>query len=155
MSWLPLRHLLRLPVDTSVHRVRRFANAVEAANIDETHVRSLFEAADKNGDGVLDIDEFVDIVSTSACLSSSFGAILGAAREKREREEIERLSVIFRSPTKLSSPNGSRRLRPSLSHLRSAQEVAGAMPWDDRMPVTGGVPYSPHKSQMIRPTQDE
>jgi hypothetical protein len=96
-----------------------------------------------SGDGVLDLDEFVDLVATSAVLRPAFGHILAAAKAKREQDEYERLSSIFRNPNELSSPSGRRR-RPCLFDLRAAHELA--MPWES-LPVTTA-PLSPDKSQI-------
>ena len=101
---------------------------------------------------VLDFDEFVDIISTSKCLSAAFGDILDAANERRQREEYERLALIFRNPSAISSPNGRTRRRPALAHLRHVHEVAETMPWSDRgLPTDAAVSYSPPKAQLIRP----
>ena len=45
------------------------------------------------------------------------------ARERRERDEHERMAAIFRDPPSLISPSG-RRYRPSLIHLRQPQDVS-------------------------------
>ena len=102
---------------------------------------------------VLDMDEFMHLVSSSTALSQSFDAILDAAKERRERTEHERLSTIFRhvpeggfQNAKGSTGSPSRgRLRPSLFHLRSLHEVS--LPWQLQPTYA---PSSPHKSQLIR-----
>ena len=118
------------------------------ATSDTSDLRALFQAADKDHNGVLDLDEFVELVSTSKRLAQHFVQILEAARERRERVEYDRLSRIFRTVPAEASPSG-RRVRPSLSDLRALKEVS--LPWDrlsEKWDVQGT--SSPHKSQLIQ-----
>ena len=128
--------------------VSEFASAVEAADISEQHVREIFEAADANGDGVLDMNEFLNLISTSSVLRPAFGDIMKEAKDKRQRDEYQRLSVIFRDPADVMSahsPSGRRR-RPNLSDLRNVFEVESSLPYHAAAP--GAAPaFSPVKGK--------
>ena len=103
---------------------------------------------DTDGNGVLDLDEFVTLVSRSSVLSKAFGCILQTARHRRERTEHERLDTIFRTIPAEASPSG-RRHRPSLFDLRVVHDVT--LPWERQHAVVhcSALPTSPHKSEMI------
>lgn len=107
---------------------------------------------------VLDLDEFIGLVSASPVLYKAFDSILSTAKDRRERTEHERLSTIFRHVpdggfhNHHASPN-SQRLRPSLFHLRSVHEVNRHLAttwWHTQPAVLPGAPSSPHKSQLIK-----
>ena len=99
---------------------------------------------------VLDLDEFMHLVSSSQQLSQAFDAILDTAKQRRERTQHERLSAIFRHVPEGGFHNGPAsptrgRLRPSLFHLRSLHDVH--LPsWHAQATCA---PSSPHKSQLI------
>jgi len=61
------------------------AAAADAADAEETdeELQALFALGDRDGNGLLDEDEFYDLVSTSAHLRASFGYILAVASARR------------------------------------------------------------------------
>ena len=103
--------------------------------------------ADADGNGVLDVDEFTSLVSSSKQLLASFevcstalpsppsfrrcGTALlpallvpqGIIKQKEEKERVKeeaRLKTLFRSGP---SPGGGRRRRPSLADVRNIEDV--------------------------------
>lgn len=99
-------------------------------------------AHSRSGDGVLDIGEFVDLVATSAVLRPVFGDLIASAKERRDRDEFERMASIFRNPAELRtalSPSGRRR-RPNLHDLRSVQEMS--LQWHKEPVATALEPFN-------------
>ena len=95
------------------------------------------------------MEEFVELVATSAVLRPAFGDIMQTAKDKRDRDEFNRLSQLFRNPNELraaTSPSGRRR-RPNLHDLRSVYDMT--LPWS-RTNVLSTDAYSPVKSPVKR-----
>lgn len=63
----------------------------------EPSLRALFNAADKDGNGLLDEHEFLDLVSHSTELRGAFRQILRLGCEKRTSMDQERQAVIFKA----------------------------------------------------------
>jgi len=88
----------------------------------DSSLQALFAAADKDGNGVLDEEEFLNVVSHSVELRGAFDRILQLGCEKRASMAQKRQAVLFRGPFSPNShsaisPSG-RRYRPSLYNLR-------------------------------------
>merc|ERR1711988_1182168 len=88
----------------------------------------IFAKADTDGNGVLDVDEFVELCGQQPWLVSAFDSVLETGvRRSRAREE-SRLVTLFRHPVSpvsrvITEPGGQRRFRPSLHDLRPAQDI--------------------------------
>lgn len=94
----------------------------------------VFADADKDGNGQLDFDEFLELVASHPKLMKSFEDVLSLAVQRKRDAEHAKLSQIFKipiSPTSrvVSSPSGLRR-RPTLADLRSVQEVRLPDDWE-------------------------
>lgn len=97
---------------------------MDAAEQDE--LASIFCAADRDGNGVLDFDEFLDLVSSQAELRRDFEKIVQLGCARRQLLGHKRTGLVFRSAISPSthsviSPSGRRR-RPSLFDLRPVHE---------------------------------
>ena len=57
----------------------------------------LFNKADTNNDGVLDIDEFYRLVATTPELRNNFDTIIRSATQENKRKEFERRSRLFKN----------------------------------------------------------
>ena len=88
---------------------------------------ALFAAGDKDGNGLLDEEEFYELVSRSAELRESFRHILALGCAKRARAVERQHALVFHGPYSpqshsVISPSGRRR-RPNLTNLRKVQAV--------------------------------
>ena len=97
---------------------------MDAAEQDE--LTSIFCAADRDGNGILDFDEFLELVSSQAELRRDFEKIVQLGCARRQLLGHKRTGLVFRtaiSPSTHSviSPSGRRR-RPSLFDLRPVHE---------------------------------
>ena len=64
--------------------VEEFLEAVSDAKLDETHARALFASADADGNGSLDVDEFVRVMLPSAdCRYENCGLIAADGHRAR------------------------------------------------------------------------
>ena len=84
-------------------------------------MRALFLAGDRDGNGVLDEDEFYELVSTSAELRKSFAHILALGSRKRADAKKFEHMLMFDAPYSpashaIVSPSGKRH-RPNLTDL--------------------------------------
>jgi len=100
-------------------------SASAAPTQEELH--ALFAAADTDGDGVLDFDEFLELCAQQPWLVSAFDRIVELGVRRKLRTEEARLSAIFRHPvsptSRLVKTPGGHRWRPSLFDLRPSDEV--------------------------------
>ena len=90
------------------------------SQVDDKQISVLFNEADINNDGSLDIIEFIDFVSKHDELRTHFDTIINTALKKRKKSNNERLSVIFKN-----LPDSPQRInwRPSLSDLKSPTKI--------------------------------
>ena len=89
-------------------------------------------------------------MATSGVPRPAFGNIVAAAKEKRERDEYDRLSTLFRNAKELcDSPSGRPRRRPTLCDLRKVHEVTIPLS-KEQSAISSTMPFSPHKS-LVRP----
>jgi len=105
--------------------------------LSDAELESVFHAHDKDRNGKLDLEEFLDVVGSHPSLAASFESILRHGVTKRIRMEERKLQTVFRSTWSISpssrgilSPSGRRR-RPSLFDLRARDEVR--LPYDERV----------------------
>jgi hypothetical protein len=83
-------------------------------------LRALFSDADADGNGALDVDEFLALCAEQPMVVASFDAIVDAGvRRARRRDESHGMSI-FRAPR---SPSKRALSRPSLAHLRPIHEL--------------------------------
>ena len=106
-------------------------------SISDAQLAKIFDAADLDGNGALDLDEFIGLVASHPGLMSNFSEILDAGILKRRKIEEQRLGQIFKgevavSPTSrgIQSPSGRRR-RPTLVDLKRPDEVRDAIRGSD------------------------
>ena len=97
---------------------------------EESSLVEMFEQADSDGDGSLDLPEFLELVSRHPELRRSFDHLLKLGCTKRMALEDHRSAMLFRQPVSpdtrtVRSPSGRRR-RPSLLDLRSEQDISAA-----------------------------
>ena len=88
----------------------------------------MFEAADTDGNGTLDLDEFLALCAAQPSIVSAFDAIVEAGLRLAEQREQMHLKSIFRQPLSpnsrcIRSPGSGLRSRPSLVHLRPIDEL--------------------------------
>ena len=127
----------------ALHRGQRGAAAAAAGEeegdesssgaISQEELAAVFEEADKDHNGVLDLDEFMALIASHPKLMNNFEDLIEAGVQRRLREEERRLNQLFKAPVSpqsrsvLASPSGRRR-RPSLADLRAVEDVR--MPTD-------------------------
>ena len=95
--------------------------------VERDELEALFRVADRDGNGVLDFDEFLECVSRQDALRNDFDQILQLGCARKQLLAEHRQAIVFRSqisPKTHSaiSPSGRRR-RPSLFDLRPMHEV--------------------------------
>lgn len=88
---------------------------------------ALFTEGDRDGNGKLDLQEFLELCAAHPRLVHSFETILSTGVERKRAVEVAKLQALFRQPVSpstrcVTSPSG-RRYRPSLFHLRPREEV--------------------------------
>jgi len=91
-------------------------------------LKRLFASADADGNGVLDLDEFVELCARQPWIVQAFEAVVETGLRRRRAREEARLSTLFRHPISplsraIHEPSGTRRFRPSLHDLRPTADV--------------------------------
>ena len=92
----------------------------------------LFANADTDGNGVLDLDEFLEMCAHHPWLVKAFDRIVELGVRRKLQAEEARLTTIFRHPVSplsrcVKTPRGSGRRRPSLFDLRPMNEVGESL----------------------------
>lgn len=108
--------------------------AASADFISAEELAAVFLSSDKDGNGQLDLDEFVELVASHPKLMLSFEDILTHGVQRRLKAEQAKLDCLFRypvSPTSrgVASPSGLRR-RPTLADLKPTLEVVLPKEWE-------------------------
>jgi len=83
----------------------------------EVDVDELFKEADKDGNGVLDIIEFYDLVAKTNLLRENFVDIISNMHAKNDRRNMLKLSRLFSS--NINHPN----FRPSLANMKNVNDI--------------------------------
>jgi len=104
--------------------------------ISERDLKDLFLAADADGNGVVDLDEFLDMCAHHPWLVKAFDRIVELGVKRKLKAEEMRLLQIFRHPVSplsrcIRSPKGSK-FRPGLFDLRTVNEIGDAISRADR-----------------------
>ena len=105
-----------------------------AEPISQEELARVFAAGDKDGNGQLDLCEFLSLVASHPKLMESFETILELGIQKRRKAEQDKLNLLFRcavSPSSrgIASPSGARR-RPTLADLKQRHEVVLPDDWN-------------------------
>lgn len=95
-------------------------------------VKKIFTEGDLNSDGVLDVDEFLQLCSKQPWLVNAFDKIVELGVRRKLKNEETRLGMIFRVPISprsrlVLSPSSGRKYRPGLYDLRRADDVGFMM----------------------------
>ena len=90
-----------------------------ATNYDEKTLRKLFIEADSDKNGILDILEFIELLSRHHMLREELETVLLAQKQINNNRKIKRLSVLFKNVPNSPTSNW----RPSLSALHSPSTI--------------------------------
>ena len=106
----------------------RAALAAEGDTSLTSSLEALFLAADTDGNGTLDFDEFLAMCASQPTLVACFDAIIEAGVRRVRKREDARFSTLFRFPVspasrKIRSPSSGMSFRPTLYDLRRTDEV--------------------------------
>lgn len=100
---------------------------------------ALFAAADADGNGTLDFDEFLEMVASQPWLVRAFDRVVERGVRRKLQMEEARLTTIFRHPvspiSRLVKTDEGRRFWPSLHDLRPVHEIGESLERGARKPL--------------------
>lgn len=102
--------------------IEEFSKSIKLLNWTEEDITELFNMADKNHDGLLDIEEFIDLLSKNHSLKTNFMNILYTEKEHKYQQRKSRLSIMFNDVDSPSSPLRNH-WRPSLANCKSPTTI--------------------------------